>query len=571
MISGPPNDGRFAGRIASASTLAAGACVGVASFVYYYSQRLTTAHYDAKAHLVVARRIVDSVSPGYEQMGANWLPLIHLVYLPLVLNDPQYRSAVLPSMVSVCAFALSGWLLYRIAARSTGSTAAGIFAAAILIANANLEYLQSCPLTEPLSILLLLLTVDSLMRWRSRALEGRKASDSIHGSNVGSLPWETAVWATLGALCRYEGFYVYGGILLLLVYDCWTGSIPRKRAAQIAAVYAGVFAVPVLAHFGFIYGRLGDSFFQRVARGNPAPYITYRRPALSVLYHLGELVQITAVVPLVAAFVGVGCVLARRAATRQYLPLFLLWIPSLTNISALYWGLIYRVRYSVLLVPAIAIFSALLVSEVARRRVLIAGCLVVMGMPWLSWQFPHEWRYHALRTGPGVLILPVAALILLCAGVTKRSRWPLLALCILAMQVPALEGEARPILEETREHAFIEPERQQILDYLRLNYDGTRILIDMGKLAPLAYDSQLPLKNFVYEEGGGHKWQRALQAPESEVGWICAEKGDEVWEWLRIDPRRASGYSLALQTDNFLLYRPKSTSDGSPPVIGSAR
>ena len=558
MISAPANDGRLTGRIASASTLAAGACVGVASFVYYYSQRLTTAHYDAKAHLVVARRIVDSISPGYEQMGANWLPLIHLIYLPFVLNDPQYRSAVLPSLVSVCAFALSGWLVYRIAARSTGSTAAGVFTAAILIANANLEYLQSCPLTEPVSILLLLLTVDSLMRWRRRALN--------------SLPWETATWATLGALCRYEGFYLYGGILMLLAYDCWTGSIPRKRAAQVAAVYVGVFAVPVLAHFGYVYARLGDSFFQRVVRGNPAPYLTYRRPALSVLYHLGELAQITAAVPLLAAFAGVGCVLARRATIRQYLPLFLLWIPSLTNISALYWGLIYRVRYSVLLVPAIAVFSALLVSEVARKRVLIAGSLVVMAMPWVSWSFPHEWCYHALRGGPGMLILPVAALILLCAGVlTKRSRWPLLALCILAMQVPALEGEARPILEETREHAFIEPERQQVLDYLRRNYDGTRILMDMGKLAPLAYDSQLPLKNFVYNEGGGRDWERALQVPETEVGWICAEKGDDVWEWLRIDPRKASGYSLSLQTDNFLLYGPKTTLDGSPSVIGPAR
>ena len=164
-------------------------------------------------------------------------------------------------------------------------------------------------MTEPLSILLLLLATESLLRWRA------------HGMN--SLPSEIAIWTTLGALCRYEGWYFFCGILLLLACDCWTGSIPRRRAARAAAAYLGVFAVPMLAHFGYIYIQLGDSFFQRVARGNAAPYLTYKRPVLSVLYHLGELAQVTAAVPLLAALAGVAFVLARRTRVRQFLPLFL--------------------------------------------------------------------------------------------------------------------------------------------------------------------------------------------------------------------------------------------------------
>jgi hypothetical protein len=37
--------------------------VGIAAAALYYSQDLTLSHYDAKAHLVVARRIVDSMQP----------------------------------------------------------------------------------------------------------------------------------------------------------------------------------------------------------------------------------------------------------------------------------------------------------------------------------------------------------------------------------------------------------------------------------------------------------------------------------------------------------------------------
>ena len=120
---------------------ATGALVGVAAFAYYFSRGMTTAHFDAKAHLVIARRIFDSMSPGYHQMGAHWLPLLHLLYLPLVFFESQYRTGFLPSMLSVCAFILSGWIAFRLALRATDSVDAGVFAAIILLANANLQYI----------------------------------------------------------------------------------------------------------------------------------------------------------------------------------------------------------------------------------------------------------------------------------------------------------------------------------------------------------------------------------------------------------------------------------------------
>jgi hypothetical protein len=141
----PPHDKRIPRLI-----LLAGLVIGNAFFIYYYVHQLTVAHYDAKAHLLVARRIVDSLEPGYAQMGAHWLPLVHLIYLPFVIIDSQYRSGFLPSLMSVLAFALSGWLTYRISYRMTGSVGIGIFASIVLLTNPNLQYLQSCPLTEPI-------------------------------------------------------------------------------------------------------------------------------------------------------------------------------------------------------------------------------------------------------------------------------------------------------------------------------------------------------------------------------------------------------------------------------------
>ena len=51
--------------------------LGIATAWHYASAGLALSHYDAKAHLVVARRIFDSITPNWEQIGAVWLPLPH--------------------------------------------------------------------------------------------------------------------------------------------------------------------------------------------------------------------------------------------------------------------------------------------------------------------------------------------------------------------------------------------------------------------------------------------------------------------------------------------------------------
>ncbi len=523
----------------------AGVIIGISFFVYYYVHGLTLAHYDAKAHLLVARRMVDSLEPGYGQMGVNWLPLLHLVYLPFVIFESQYKSGFVPSLISVFAFAVSGWLTYRITCRVTGSVAAGIFAAAILLANPNLEYLQSCPLTEPLYMLLLLLGIDSLLLWRE--------------SDRSTQPWMAAVWLALAALCRYEGWYVLAGVVALLLYDFRTQYMPRRTAVRAAAVFTGVFAVPALAHFGYIFLRLGDNFFHRVAGGNPEPYLTYKRPVLSVIYHLGELSQVAAILPLVVAAAGLLLMLYQRTKFPSRAPLLLLWLPSLINISALYWGLIYRLRYSVLLLPAVAVFGGLaLTSVTAKKRALVLMLLVLLVLPWLSWYFAKTDPAGRLVTGPGALLLPVAGLILfMIARARQKYEWPILLLCVLGMQVPALAREDHPMMVETMEHEFIEPERQQVMQYIRQNYDGRRILIDMGKQAPLVYDLGINVKEFVYNEGGETFWREALRDPASQVGWLCSQTGDAIWERLQVDPGWAREYALAVKTEHFSVYRLK--------------
>ncbi len=520
-----------------------GAVIGLGFFGYYYHAGLTTAHYDAKAHLVVARSIVDSISPGYLQFGTHWLPLTHILYVPFVIFDSQYRSGLLPSLLSVFCFALSGGLACRITRCATGSAGAGIFAGLLLVANSNLQYLQSCPLTEPVFMALLFFAMDRLLRWRNSGYLNR--------------PLLPAVWTALGALCRYEGWYFLAGIIGRLAIDSLAGRLPVRRAIYGAMTYAGFFVVPMGMHFGYLYSKTGDNFLIRVAQGNPAPFETFKKPLLSLAYHAGELAQIAGVVPLLIGIAGTVYCLLQKEKLRDRLPLFLLWLPSTINLSALYWGMIYRIRYSILLLPAIVVFAGIAAEDrKAGRRLLILATAAAAGLPWLSWVFPHEWRFHFLYPGPGALLLPAFAVILFCFAVERsRCRWALLAICIAGMQIPVLEGEYRPILSETMEHEFIEADRTGILQYLQTQYDGRPILIDSQKLSPLMYDSHLPIRDFIYNEGDLALWRNAVASPTHYAGWICIQKGDELSDRLQVDRHLIDGYSLVVKNDWLSLYR----------------
>jgi hypothetical protein len=520
-----------------------GALLGVGVFAWHYAHGMTTAHYDAKAHLVVARRVVDSLDPGYIQLGSHWLPLTHLLYLPFVAFDAQYRTGLLPGLLSVIAFALSGWLVFRISFRALGSIQAAVFAAAILFANPNLQYIASCPLTEPLFMVLMLAAMERLVVWRSAGCRGE--------------PWVAAAWLSLASLCRYEGWYLLAGAGGLLVLDAWTKRIPCKKAVQAVATFGVVFGVPVVAHFGYLWVRTRDSFLVRVVEGNAAPFESYKRPLLSLGYHIEELAQIATVLPLIAGLAGTILALRRFRKEAALWALFLLWIPSLINVSALYWGMIYRVRYSVILVPAIALFGGVVTtSAAASRRMMTLLTFVCLALPWLPHALPQEWKYHLFHAGPGIIALPVLGVLLFLVGrATRESGWVMLALCAAAGQVPALSGENRAILVETYEHDFFEDQRRAVLNLLKREYDGTPILIDMGKSAPLVYDSGLPIRSFVFNEVDLTRWHRAAENPASVVGWICAMKGDDLWARLQVDPGWAGGYALALQTEYFRIYR----------------
>lgn len=147
--------------VATASALV----IGLVAAVHYARLDLTLSHYDARGHLVVARRIFDNLTPGWWQIGAIWLPLPHLLNALPVQVDGFYRSGFSAVAISIASFAVGAGALARLVLTLTSSTLAAALAALVFVLNPNVLYLQATPMAEPLLLGLLLLAIAWLVEW----------------------------------------------------------------------------------------------------------------------------------------------------------------------------------------------------------------------------------------------------------------------------------------------------------------------------------------------------------------------------------------------------------------------
>src|ERR1700686_848576 len=103
----------FTGNPAAASVcfLVCAAVMG-AAVTYFYKTGATLYWGDAESHLDIARRVAESRTPGWAQLGTAWLPLPHLLMLPLVRNDWMWRTGLAGGITAGFCTALAATVLF---------------------------------------------------------------------------------------------------------------------------------------------------------------------------------------------------------------------------------------------------------------------------------------------------------------------------------------------------------------------------------------------------------------------------------------------------------------------------
>ena len=142
------------------------ACLlSVAAYLHFYPNGETIAYGDAKSHLLIARRVFFADTPGAGQLGGVWLPLPHLLMLPLIWNSWAYYSGFAGSVVMMACYVVCTLFAYKFTWRLTGRHTAAAAAAAVFALNPNILYMQSTPMTELLMFATMMGAVYGLLCW----------------------------------------------------------------------------------------------------------------------------------------------------------------------------------------------------------------------------------------------------------------------------------------------------------------------------------------------------------------------------------------------------------------------
>ena len=474
---------------------AAALALGSAVAWWYARAGLTLSHYDAKAHLVVARRIADSLTPGWVQIGAVWLPLPHLVSAIPVQWDFFYRTGAFGVALSIVSFAVSVGVLGRLLAGITRSRIAALTGALVVALNPSVLYLQSTPMTETL-----LMACTLLAAWFGT--EAFRSGEAAAIRRAG-LALAAAV------LTRYEAWPFTGLFVALGVLS----ALRQGRAVRESLVVAGRLAAyptgAVLAFLAMSRATVGEWFVKSgfFIAENPDLRRPFRAFA-SVWWGARELSSD----PLaIIGAAGLVILLVRALRSRDLSP----WLPALAlaGVAALPWYAFYsghpfRIRYMVPLIPALGLGVGCAVGLAGRLRpvaAVLALAAVVMGPRPLDPAAPMvveaQWD-RANREGRA----KVAAYL--------GANWN-------GHTIMASMGSLAHFMQE-------------------LSWEGLRI------------------RDFLHE-GNGDIWLAALEYPDPHAEWMLieeqAEGGDMLAARSRARPGYLAGYARVAEGGGVALYR----------------
>ena len=471
---------------------------GSAAAVHYSRADLALSHYDARAHLVVARRILDSLSPGWQQIGAVWLPLPHVLNMVPVQVDAWYRSGASAMALSVLSMGVSAWALTRLVTRFTGSVIGAATGAALLMLNPNVLYLQSTPMTEPLLIATSMLAVYHTADWVARGAP---------------LPPTAAGWSIVAAcMTRYEAWPICAALVALAFLTLvrrGNGLAHAVRACTRLAAYPAIAVILFTLNSRWTTGTwfVPSGFFvpENVeALGNVR--LAFQQVRLSAY-------QLSGTAWVWPAYAAATLIVLRFLTSRDQAPLAL--VLSLAAAAALpvyayYHGHPLRVRYGLLFVVACAAIAGTGIGLLWKPFRLIAAILVVS---WAS-----------------------------------------------AQSSPLDRGA--PLVAESQRDAQNMRERAAVTEYLRAHWDGDTVMMSMGSLAHYMHDlSQLnmDIRDFL-QEGNEQLWvHAAARGPRGFVKWVAieeqAEGGDALFHAARRDPRFLEGFDRVAEGGGVALYR----------------
>lgn len=501
--------------------------ISVLSFVYFLSTGLNVAYNDARSHLDIGRRVVESLKPGLAQLGSVWLPLPHLLMLPTIWNDWFWHTGMSGALQSMISFVLIGVLIYLFLQRLGVNMVGRLIGVVIFVLNLNILYMQSTAMTELLLLASMTAGIYELLKWE----QTNKLVYLIRSS----------LWIMLSTLNRYDGWFLFlcaAGIIAIISYL----RQGRKAAEGRIILFCSLAGVGILAWFVWNYLIFHDPLYfafgpysahtQQDQLASQGYLSTRRNVLLSFESYLFALVYNSNLLIFVISLLGSGLIfLDKKLRFTTKLVLSTLFVPFVFNVLALYLGhsvlfiqgisgnTWFNVRYGIMMVPSLAILSGYLVGRVKNLRVILIGLILLV----TAFMFINQdaVTIDDARYGESQ------------KNVSGVSNW-------------------------LHEH---------------VSQENGYILMSVAKNDAVAFSSDLPMSRYI-TEGTGKYWDGATTHPSHWVRWVVMRTNDDTDEaYVRIHnlPEFKQKYSLVVHFPYADIYELKPQYTYTQPSLAQSK
>ena len=478
--------------------------LSVTMFYFFYQNGLGLAYNDARSHLDIGRRVVEGLKPGLAQLGSVWLPLPHILMVPTIWSDFMWHTGLSGSIISMISFIVTSFTIYYLLRELKVGLVGRLFGVLVFVANWNILYLQSTPMTELLLLATMTMGCYQFLKWYS--------SDKI------IFLIQSALWIMLSTLIRYDGWFLFFWAGVLVILKSFLNS--KKKWGQTFKQSEGLFIFfCTLAGFGvFLWLLWNAAIFKDPFYFAFGPYSAHAQQeqldqagvlqtkgnlGLSIKMYWYAMMYNSVASTVVLSIVGAFFLWKSRLSKEIKIAVSTLLAPLVFNILALYLGhsvlfvqglsgnTWFNIRYGIMMMPSIAVFSGFLVDRLKSYRTVLIGLFLFTSIF-------HFINFDSVTISDGRVGSSQK-------NVSEVSSW---------------------LSEHVKEEKGF-------------------VLISAASHDAIIFSSGLPMKRFIHE-GTGKYWESATTSPDRWARWIVMRTNDENDQTFRLVHKSGQLYKYDL-------------------------
>ncbi|MEP7167091.1 MAG: hypothetical protein ABI758_03890 [Candidatus Woesebacteria bacterium] len=464
---------------------------------------------DSISRLDIARKVIDNINPGLAQLGSVWLPLPQLLMLPFIWNDYMWHSGLAGALMSMPAFIIGGYYLYKSAYLISKSFVPSFFALCIYALNINALYLQTTAMSESLFLCFMAAVVYYFLKWVN--------------TNQRRYLLFAGIAVTGVTLIRYEG------LALLLASTAMVALYMVATYKKYKKIEGTLILYCCIAFFGFALWTLyltaifGDPLFwlkfyasaEKTVDTNTSTVVAHysqAKPFMAAVWqYFTSVTWMSGIIPIIYSIFG-------------------LIIGTIISIQKRSWNII------VLLLP-FSIFL-LMVLTLQRNTPIVQPDLTVANI--LSTTTSLETGFNIRY---GIMLLPWVALLTVYVFNLKKPWYipTILFFVLFSFQIYNTYFPEVTAIYEVTKGMKPKPD-QEMVNWMKKNYDGGYIMMSASGFEDQMFTLGFPYRTYIHD-GAGKYWTEALDRPARYANWIIIDfnrpsdtlakilKDKKYWSW----------------------------------------